>query len=175
VLAGLARAEGRSVGHSYAVESAGAAAAGAGVTLAMGLGASTFQVAVVAPALGVLAALAAAAQWPRRRRLGFALLVLFAVAVPVARAKPWDLALLGRMYPALIDAVDTPYARIAISRRDSQVAVFANGALAFDTEGTSAEAFADLAGLQHRNPGAPWSSAGEAKGSPPRSVATASR
>ena len=152
VLAGLARAEGRSVGHSYAVESAGAAAAGAGVTLAMGLGASTFQVAVVAPALGVLAALAAAPQWPRRRRLGFALLVLFAVAVSVARAKPWDLALLGRMYPALIDAVDTPYARIAISRHDSQVAVFANGALAFDTEGTSAEAFADLAGLQHPQP-----------------------
>ena len=70
----------------------------------------------------------------------------------LSQAKPWDLALLRRMYPSLVDAIDTPYARVAISGRDSQVAVFENGALAFDTEGTSAEAFADLAAVQHANP-----------------------
>ena len=152
VLAGLAGAKGRSVGHSYAMESAGAAAGGTGVTLAVGLGASTFQVAVTAPALGLAAAIMSATWWPRRRRLMLALFVLFAVAASAARTRSWDLALLRRMYPALVDAVDTPYARVAISRHDSQVAVFANGALAFDTEGTSAEAFADLAAVQHARP-----------------------
>ena len=56
------------------------------------------------------------------------------------------------MYPGLIDAVDTPYARVAITRLGTQVSVFENGALAFDTEGLSAEAFADLAAVQHPNP-----------------------
>ena len=152
VLAGLAGAQGRSVGRSYAVECAGAAAAGAGVTMVMGLGASTLQVALVGPALGVAAAIWSADRWPRRRRMVLTLLVLLAVAASAARAKPWDLALLRRMYPALIDAADTPYARVAISRHGSQVAVFVNGALSFDTESTSAEAFADLAALQHPQP-----------------------
>jgi spermidine synthase len=152
LLAGLAGVRGGSVGRSYAVESAGAAAAGAGVTLVMGLGASTFQVALLAPALGAVAAIWSAAHGPRRRRCVLTLIVLLAAGVSAARAKPWDLALLQRMYPALIDAADTPYARVAISRHGSQVAVFANGALSFDTEGTSAEAFADLAALQHPQP-----------------------
>jgi spermidine synthase len=152
VLAGLAGTQGRTVGRSYAVESAGAAAAGAGVTLAMGLGASTFQVALAAPAVGAVAALSAASSWSRRRRVVLACCAVLAAAVLVTRAHPWDLALLRRMYPALVDAADTPYARVVVSRHDLQAAVFENGALAFDTEGTSAEAFADLAAVQHPQP-----------------------
>ncbi|MCU0248751.1 MAG: hypothetical protein MUE61_00945 [Vicinamibacterales bacterium] len=152
VLAGLEARRGRSAGYCYAIESAGAAAAGAVVTLAMWLGASTFQMAVVAPALGATAAIAAAARWPRRPRLVLALVVLSAATGFAVRAKPWDLALLRRMYPALVDAVDTPYARVAVSRHGTQVAVYENGSLAYDTEGTSAEAFADLAALQHAHP-----------------------
>jgi len=152
VLADLAAAHGLSLGRSYAWESAGAAAAGAGVTLAMGAGASTFQVAIAAPALAMAAAAATARRWSRRRRFVLACCAGVAVATTAARAHDWDVALLRRMYPALVDAADTPYARVAITRQDSQVVVFENGALAFDTEGTSAEAFADLAALQHPQP-----------------------
>jgi spermidine synthase len=152
VLARLAGTQGRSVGRSYAIESAGAGIGGAGVTLALGVGASTFQVALAAPAVGLAAVVLAAPRWPRRRRLALASLVVAAAAVSATRAGPWDLALLRRMYPALVDATDTPYARVVIVRRDSQMAVFENGALAFDTEGTSAEAFADLAAVQHPRP-----------------------
>ncbi len=151
-LASLAGGRGWSVGRSYAIESAGAAAAGAGVTLAMGLGASTFQVAALAPAVGFVAAIAAVPRWSRRRRFAIAGLAVAVVALAVPRARPWDLALLRRMYPALVDAVDTPYAQVVISGRDAQVAVFENGALAFDSEGTSAEAFADLVAVQHARP-----------------------
>jgi spermidine synthase len=152
VLAGLARAQNLSVGRSYAIESAGAGIAGVGVTLALGGGASTFQVALAAPAAGLAAAILAAPRWPLRRRLLLVALAVAAAAVSATRAGPWDLALLRRMYPALVDAADTPYARVVIVRRDSQLAVFENGALAFDTEGTSAEAFADLAAIQHPRP-----------------------
>jgi spermidine synthase len=151
-LAGLAGGRGLSVGRSYAAESAGSAAAGAAVTVAMGFGASTFQVAILAPALGLAAALLAAGRWPRRRRFAAACAVVLAATLAAAQAKPWDLTLLRGMYPALVDAVDTPYARVAISRAGSQVAVFENGAFAFDTEGTSAEAFADLAAVQVAQP-----------------------
>ena len=153
VLAGLAATLHRaSAGRSYAVESAGAAAGGAGVTLAMGFGASTFQIALLAPALGAAAAIASAARWPRRRRLALAFLAAAAMTGVAAVAKPWDLHLLRRMYPSLADAEDTPYARVAVVRRDAQVAVFENGALAFDTEGVGAEAYADLAAVQHPRP-----------------------
>ena len=153
VLAGAASAgRGISVGRSYAVESAGAAAGGAGVTVAIALGASTFQVAAVAPAIGAVGAIAADLRWPGRRRFWLSVLVLVACGAIAVFGRPWDLALLRRMYPSLVDAVDTPYARVVLAGHGSQVAVYENGALAFDTEGFGAEAFADLAGLQHERP-----------------------
>jgi len=164
-----------SAGRSYAVESAGAAAAGAGATLAMGFGASTFQIALLAPALGAAATIASAARWPRRRRLALAFLAAAAMTGVAAVAKPWDLHLLRRMYPSLADAEDTPYARIAVVRRDAQVAVFENGALAFDTEGVGAEAYADLAAVQHPRPERALVIGGGGEGVPTRWRATASR
>lgn len=152
VLAALAGRRGWSAGRSYAVESAGAAVAGAAVTVAMGLGASTVQMAILAAGGGVAAAILAAGRWTRRRRIAASLLVAVIVGVSVWKAKPLDLALLRSMYPAIVDAADTPYARIVISRTGSQVAVAENGAFAFDTEGTNAEAFADLAAVQHARP-----------------------
>jgi spermidine synthase len=118
----------------------------------MGLGASTFQVAALAPGVGLVAAISTARRWSRRRRLAAVFAAVLAVALAASQAKPWDLALLRRMYPSLLDAIDTPYARVAISGHDALVAVFENGALAFDTEGTSAEAFADLSAVQHARP-----------------------
>jgi spermidine synthase len=150
-LSALAARKAPGVGRSYAVESAGAAAAGVAVTLAMWLGASTLHLAVAAPAVALVAAAAGA----RRRTLAVwaAAIAISASAVALARnGRPWDLALLRSMYPAIVDALDTPYARIVITRTGSQLAVFENGALAFDTEGTSAEAFADLAAVQHPHP-----------------------
>ena len=152
VLAGLAAAQGRTVGRSYALESGGAAGTGAALTVATGFGASTFQLALAAPVLALAAASAAAPGWPRRRRMVLASCAGLAAILPQFWAHAWDVSLVRRMYPALIDAEDTPYARVAILRHDSQVAVFENGAFAFDTEGTGAEAFADLAAVQHPAP-----------------------
>ena len=151
VLAGLARVTAVGLGRSYAVESAGAAVGGAAVTLAVWMGASTLQVALAAPAVAVLAA-AATARRPARAFAVVGPAIAAAAAAAALYAPAWDLALLRSTYPALAGAVDTPYARVVITRTGSQYAVFENGALAFDTEGTGAEAFADLAAVQHPHP-----------------------
>ena len=151
VLAGLARVTAVGLGRSYAVESAGAAVGGAAVTLAVWMGASTLQVALAAPAVAVLAA-AATARRPARAFAVVGPAIAAAAAAAAFYAPAWDLALLRSTYPALAGAVDTPYARVVITRTGSQYAVFENGALAFDTEGTGAEAFADLAAVQHPHP-----------------------
>lgn len=151
-LTGLGSLRDRGVSHGYAVESAGAAVGGAIATAMFWLGASTLQVAILATAAALSAAAVALAR--RRPRVVAAALALLALTAwaGLGAARPWDLALLRWQYPSLVDAVDTPYARVAITRSDSQLAVFQNGAFAFDTEGTSAEAFADLSALQHPGP-----------------------
>ncbi|HHE46367.1 MAG TPA: hypothetical protein ENL08_01520 [Bacteroidetes bacterium] len=55
-------------------------------------------------------------------------------------------------HPDLIDTRDTPYGRITVRSLLSQVSVFENDALCFETEGTSAEEFVHLAALQHPDP-----------------------
>jgi len=150
-VAGMASARGTRLGRAYAIESAGAAAGGAMVTLSFWLGASTFQVVLVTSVLALGTAVAVAV---RRRVWAVSLLALLAVALAwsASHARSWDLSLLRWQYPALVDAADTPYARVVVVRSHGQVAVFQNGAFAFDTEGTSAEAFADIAALQHPGP-----------------------
>jgi len=58
----------------------------------------------------------------------------------------------GWTHPDLVEMRDTPYGRLAITSRGGQVVVFENDALSYDTEGTSAEEFVHLAGLQHTGP-----------------------
>jgi spermidine synthase len=55
-------------------------------------------------------------------------------------------------HPFLVESRDTPYGRISVVKLESQVSVFVNDALAFETEGTEAEHFAHLAALQHPQP-----------------------
>ncbi len=150
-LAGIAARRDSRLSRSYAAESAGAAAGGVFVTLLVWWGASTLHVAMVSAAFALAAALAAGA---RRRSIVLAGLALLAVTsfAGLLHARAWDVALTRWTFPSLVGVADTPYARVAVTSRQGQVAVFENGALAFDTEGTSAEAFADMAAAQHPAP-----------------------
>jgi spermidine synthase len=138
--------------QAYAWECAGAAAGGLVVTAMFWSGLSTLQVALITAAAAAVAALHAAVSRHVPALLGMAGIVALATGLVWGPARSWDVSLLRWQYPALVAVDDTPYARIAVTRSDGQVAVFANGALAFETEGTSAEAFADLAALQHGRP-----------------------
>ena len=116
-------------------------------------GLSTMQVAMFTLAAAATAAAHGRRPAPRRcwARAPSSSRALAAVGIR-AKAGSWDVWLLKWQYPSLVAFEDTPYARVVVTRAEGQVAVFANGALAFDTEGTSAEAFADLAALQHPRP-----------------------
>jgi len=151
-LAGLASLRQHGLGRAYAVESAGAVVGGAAVTVFFLFGVSTLQVAIVTTAVAMTAA-AVSPGWHRPWRAASMLAVLsVATAAGMQFSRPMDLWLLRWQYPSLVDARDTPYARVVITRREGQLAVFQNGALAFDTEGTGAEAFADLSAAQHPGP-----------------------
>ena len=147
-----AAARGLTASGAYAWECVGAAAGGLGVTAMFWAGLSTLQTALLTLAISAIAAALASVRGrvPRLLLVG-AICVMAAFAVAVD-ARAWDESLLRWQYPSLVAVEDTPYARIVVTRAGNQLAVFANGALAFDTEGTSAEAFADLAALQHPRP-----------------------
>ncbi len=150
-LAGSIGGLGAGISRGYAIEGAGAAAGGVLVTVAMGLGASTLVVALTA---GALALAAAAAAGFRLRAISVASILGISAAwsLGVLQSGAWDAHLTRWTYPALVAVADTPYARVAVSRSEGQVAVFVNGALAFESEGTTAEAFADIAAAQHPRP-----------------------
>jgi len=138
--------------RAYAAESAGAAAGGVLVTIAFWLGLSTLQ-AALAVAGGALVAAATTVLRGRTSRAAAGVMVSAGTLTAIGvLAGAWDVALLRAQYPSLVAVEDTPYARVVVTRSETQLAVFTNGAFAFDTEGTSAEAFADLAALQHPRP-----------------------
>jgi spermidine synthase len=63
-----------------------------------------------------------------------------------------DRATLTWQFPGLLDSRDSPYGRLTMTRHDSQIALFENGALSFETQGTAAEEITHLALLQHPSP-----------------------
>lgn len=137
---------GTPLGRAYAIESAGGGAGGVAVTLLLASGMSTMALAVATSALSCLAATC------MLRRRGVAVLVgclvLAATVVAFGQVERWDDATLRWQYPTLVAADDTPYARVVVTQSGAQFAVFENGALAAETEVTSAEVFADLAAIQ---------------------------
>ncbi len=55
-------------------------------------------------------------------------------------------------HPNLVETRDSPYGRVTVEQLGGQVSVFENDALSFNTEGTEAEEFVQLAALQHPAP-----------------------
>lgn len=101
-------------------------------------------------AIGAGGARAAAGRWDRRRLGIIGAGVLLALAVGISPLL--DRWLTGWTHPGLLATRDTPYGRVTITGREGQIAVFHNGALAYESQGTAAEEFVHLAALQHPQP-----------------------
>jgi spermidine synthase len=157
--AGLFLGSGGSLPKAYAIECAGGLAGGLLSTMLLMLGVRNFTTAL-------LCGLAAAGpcMMLHRRKPGEALdlrsilnfsasiAVVAILAVGILRSADLDRLTTSWSHPDLVNVTDTPYGRLAVSARDSQVVVFENDALAFETEGTTAEEFVHLAALQHPRP-----------------------
>jgi spermidine synthase len=148
-LAAKAAATGRSLAWAYAVESAGGAMGGLLATFALTAGVSNLA-ASTAAALTAAAGSFFAGPWAPTSRLksAAAILCLAALACGLVLSRPLDLATSRWSLPDLVGLRDTPYARLALTQRLGQVAVFQDRALLFETEGTSAEEFVHPSALQ---------------------------
>ncbi|MEW5981713.1 MAG: hypothetical protein AB1806_05005 [Acidobacteriota bacterium] len=143
---------GAGLARSYAAECAGALAGGAWATVALKLGQSNIDVAVTAALLAGVVAIAEVRERRRTWRLAAGAAVVAAGLALLAGSARIDRALMRWSQPSLLDVVDTPFGRMALTGRAGQVAVFYNGALAFESEGTTAEVFAALSSIQHPHP-----------------------
>lgn len=140
-------ASSRTLAAAYALESAGGLAGGALATGALATGLGNLGTGLAA---ALLAAAAAALPAPRRRGTALAAaagaLALLLFGGLLGRG-PLDRASTGWNHPGLVAVTDTPYGRATVTRAGQQVIVFGNGALAYESEGTAAEQFAQVAAL----------------------------
>jgi spermidine synthase len=153
----LAIDEGRTLALAYSVESAGGILGGAVATLALAAGLSNLI-------LGLLCALtcliAAAPPRPRSRtappigraRGAVAAAAALGLLVAIANGGALDRWLTSWRHPLVLATRDTPYGRVTISGSSGQIAIFRNGALVSESEGTAAEEFAHVTLLQHPAP-----------------------
>jgi spermidine synthase len=142
----------KSLASAYAIESVGGIAGGVCATLFLRFGFQNFLIAL-------LCALAAAGscflhidlksrRWVQR----IAAVTLAILSLLIWKADPVDHLMTSWTHPNLAETRDTPYSRVTVTDQNGQVSVFENDALLFDTEGTRAEEFVQLAALQHPGP-----------------------
>jgi spermidine synthase len=144
-------AGGRTLASAYAVESAGGLAGGLCATLFLKFGFQNLSIALLCSLFALVAV------WRRRGEAGRWLRAATWAGTLLTIALLWqassiDRAMTAWTHPDLIVSRDTPYGRVTVTQRGGQVAVYENDALSFETEGTEAEEFVDMAALLHPRP-----------------------
>ncbi len=144
-------AESRTLAGAYTVESLGGIAGGAGSTMLIAIGVQNLAAAFLC---AMIAAAAALHPWrsarPWLRATASAVVLLLASGLVVSRSIDHQLTALN--HPQLLATRDSAYGRTSITGSLGQVVVFQNDALAFESQGTSAEEFVHLAALQSERP-----------------------
>lgn len=143
-------ATGRTLATAYAVESAGGLVGGLAATLLLLAGLSNFAGACLCGLAAVITPLAVLRKHDKAPSLRWTAAAFVFVMVALL----WQSPVLDRRttiwnHPNLLESADSPYGRITVTRLHGQFSVFENDALAFETEGTEAEAFCHPAALQH--------------------------
>ena len=143
---------GKTLAVAYAIESAGGILGGVSGTVALKWGVQVLPQALVC---SVLACVLVSTRYRGQtsRSLGLSGLVLSGLLVTALLfAGPLDRQLTSWTHPNLVATRDTPYGRVTITSSSGQIVVYANNALAYETEGTGAEEFVHLAALQSAAP-----------------------
>lgn len=144
----------RTLAVAYAIESGGGLLGGLASVLFLKFNMSNFSQALLGSFV-VLAVIHLQAPKPHARRLrSVATFFMVLIALLLIMSRPIDEAMTRWTHPHLLTSADTPYGRVTLTELQQQVAVFENDALAFETQGTSAEEFTHLAVLQRPAPNA---------------------
>jgi spermidine synthase len=146
--ASLAAAEGLPLGTAYGIESLGGLVGGLLATVLPAVWFGNLSVILAGGAIAGLAAVGAADKGLCARWLPVPLLLLG--ALPFSHRI--DVRLSRAYLPFLLEVRDTPYGRVAVTSHLGQFAVFADGALAFESQGTSVEESAHAAALMVEHP-----------------------
>jgi len=142
----------RSLARAYAIESLGGLLGGLLASFGLRWG---IQNLVMGLACGLLAVattfiVGEISRWRSLRIVAGGVALLLGLGLTQAdRLDSW---LTGWNHPQLLVSRDTPYGRITLTETASQIALFENDALAYESEGTAAEAFVHLAAIQRSRP-----------------------
>ena len=147
--AALAASEGLPLGTAYGVESLGGLVGGLLATILPALGFGNLSVILAGGALAGLTALVAGEQGFRAAWMPVPLVLIVALSF----SHRLDVRLSRASLPFLVEVRDTPYGRVAVTSHLGQSAVFTDGALAFESQGTSVEETAHVAALMVDRPG----------------------
>jgi spermidine synthase len=142
---------GRSLASAYAIESAGGLVGGLAAALLAVSGRPNVEIALAGSVVALLTAVVTArGAWVASRWLALAVLSTEVAVVPMlprldARMTAWT-------HPHMLATRDTPYGRITVTGSGGQVVVFEDDALAYENQGTTAEALVHPAAVQRPAP-----------------------
>ena len=142
---------GGSFATAYGLESLGGVLGGLASTFLLAGHLATFPTVILCSALTFFIGFFLSRD-ARAARFLFALTSLAFLALLIFAGNIVDRATLRWQFPGLLDSRDSPYGRLTMTERGGQLAVFENGALSFETQGTEPEEIAHLALLAHENP-----------------------
>jgi spermidine synthase len=145
---------GATLARAYAVESLGGLFGGLAATGLVVLGFANLSSALVCSVFALVAA-----EWripPGSRGVALirpaSVLIAGALALAFWSGPALDFRSTLWTHPYLAETRDSPYGRVTVEQPGSQVSVFENDALSFNSEGTESEEFVHLAALQHPAP-----------------------
>lgn len=150
--AGAYVSAGKTLAAAYAVESTGGLIGGLLSTFLIMGGFQNLSAAFLCALISVitpLVVLRGSAYWFLRRSMIIFIGVLIGLMGSSAHL---DRLTTGWNHPYLQASSDSPYGRITVTRMADQISIFENDALSFETGGTDAESFVNLAALQHPHP-----------------------
>jgi spermidine synthase len=142
----------RPLALAYSIESIGGLVGGICGTLFLKLGFQNLYIGLIC-ALACVAASFLESSWKSTRWLrAVSWVVILSLGLLLWKAPAIDRLMTAWTHPDVVATTDSPYSRITVTFLDGQVSVFENDALSFDTEGTRAEEFAQIAAVQQIHP-----------------------
>lgn len=137
---------------AYSIESIGGLVGGICGTLFLKLGFQNLYIGLICALASVAASFLESSSKSTRWLRAVSWLVILSLGILLWKAPAIDRLMTSWTHPDVVATADSPYSRITVTLLDKQVSVFENDALSFDTEGTKAEEFVQIAAVQQPHP-----------------------
>ena len=139
---------GRTLAAAYAVESIGGLLGGVLATLFLLCGIQNWTSALICGLCSLAAACTSRSDHRPRWLAPVVIPLVGLLSVALVLSQEIDRQLTLWDHPQLLISRDSPYSRVTITQQLGQLVVFENGALSYESEGTTAEELVHLAALQ---------------------------